>query len=97
MSLAADKVELTTTALPVKVTDGTATVELDGSGNVSIKGVKVTIEAQTDLELHGLNVTIKADTKLSVSGLSGEVNTTGQLNVNGGGMLGLKGGMVQIN
>jgi phage protein D len=97
MSIAADKVELTTTALPVKVTDGTATVELDGSGNVSIKGVKVTIEAQTDLELHGLNVTIKADTKLSVSGLSGEVNTTGQLNVNGGGMLGLKGGMVQIN
>jgi phage protein D len=97
MSVAADKVELTTTALPIKVTDGAATVELDGSGNVRIKGVKVTIEATSDLELHGLNVTIKADTKLSVSGLTGEVNTSGQLSVNGGGMLELKGGTVQIN
>lgn len=97
LSIAKDKVQLTTQALPIKLTDGAGSIEIDGQGNINIKGVKVSIDAQSDLELHGLNVSVKADTKISVSGLNGEFNTSAALNVSGGGQLALKAGLVQIN
>jgi type VI secretion system secreted protein VgrG len=78
------------------------------NGNITIKaagsltlesGTSMTIKAGTSLDLSsGTSLSVQAGTSLSLQG-----NTTAELKanasgtVNGGGMLALKGGMVQIN
>jgi uncharacterized protein involved in type VI secretion and phage assembly len=97
--LGADKLEVeVASGKPVTIKSGSASFEIDASQNVTIKGAKVTIQADTELDL-------KANSKVSVAsqgqldlqgsmvGLKGQATTQ----VEASGALTLKGGMVAIN
>jgi phage baseplate assembly protein gpV len=77
---------------------GESSFVIDQQGNITIKGKKITIQAQLDLVLEGMNVSAKANTKLEVQGNAMvDVKSNGLANVQASGPLALKGAMVNIN
>ena len=92
-----DQTTLDTKGKPLKITVGSAVVEIDDKGNVKISGDTISLKATKDLTLEGLNVTVKATQKIAVSGNIGEVKAMGQLNLEATGQASLKGAMVMIN
>jgi len=97
--LGADKLEVeVASGKPVTVKSGSASIELDASGNVAIKGNKVTIEAQTELALTGNSkVGVTSQGQLAVQGSMVSVKGQGTTSVEASGPLTLKGAMVAIN
>lgn len=82
---------------PVSVT-AKQNVEISTStGDVSIKGKKVTIESSTDLELKGVNVKATAQANAEVSGAMAKVAGSATVELSGGAMATVKGAMVRIN
>lgn len=82
---------------PLTVRAGEASVSFDDQGNVTIRGVKVTIEAKTE-------VTVKGGSKAALSAPEAAVEATGKVSVKGAmaslegsGQCTVKGGMVAIN
>jgi phage protein D/phage baseplate assembly protein gpV len=83
---------------PFLIKVGDASIEIDAQGNISIKGMKISIEAQQDL-------TLKATTQLQAEGTAGislkgataELKGDGTATVESGGNTAIKGGMVMIN
>ncbi|MDQ1706420.1 MAG: hypothetical protein QOF18_2786 [Frankiaceae bacterium] len=72
LRVGADKVDLTTPDdVPVKVTAGQGSFEIDGHGNITLKGQKITIDAVQQLDLHGAQVGVKADQQLALEGSLG--------------------------
>ena len=96
-----DKVQVTVPdGVPVEIkAGGKASFIIDNQGNVTIKGQKVTIEAQQDLTLKSASavVSVTAATELKLEGAKFALKGSTQGEVNGGGTLAVKGGMVQIN
>ncbi|MCW2540385.1 MAG: Rhs element Vgr protein [Frankiales bacterium] len=83
---------------PISIKSGTASFEIDASNNVTIKGNKVTIEAQTELALKA-NTTLSATSQAQLNLQGGMVSVKGQgtASVEASGPLTLKGAMVAIN
>lgn len=83
---------------PIKLTAGQASIELDGQGNVVIKGMKVTVQAQTDLELKGAQVKAEAQATMQLQAqASAELKANGMVTVESSGSTAVKGSIVQIN
>ncbi len=97
--LGADKLELeVASGKPITIKSGSASFEIDASGNVTIKGNKVTIEAQTELALTGNSkVGVTSQGQLAVQGSMVSVKGQGTTSVEASGPLTLKGAMVAIN
>lgn len=97
--LGADKLEIeVASGKPVSIKSGTASFEIDASQNVTIKGNKVTIEAQTELALTGNSkVGVTSQGQLAVQGAMVSVKGQGTTSVEASGPLTLKGAMVAIN
>lgn len=76
---------------PIEVTAGDASIQLTKSGDITLKGMNVTIQAESNLKLQGLEVSAQADTNLTLdgkvkAGLSGaivEVQSQGPAKVAG--------------
>jgi uncharacterized protein involved in type VI secretion and phage assembly len=97
--LGADKLELeVASGKPISIKAGSASFEIDASQNVTIKGNKVTIEAQTELALTGNSkVGVTSQGQLAVQGSMVAVKGQGTTSVEASGPLTLKGAMVAIN
>ena len=97
--LGADKLEIEVAGgKPVSIKAGSASFEIDASQNVTIKGNKVTIEAQTELALTGNSkVGVTSQGQLAVQGSMVSVKGQGTTSVEASGPLTLKGAMVAIN
>jgi uncharacterized protein involved in type VI secretion and phage assembly len=97
--LGADKLEIEVAGgKPVSIKSGSASFEIDASQNVTIKGNKVTIEAQTELALTGNSkVGVTSQGQLAVQGSMVAVKGQGTTSVEASGPLTLKGAMVAIN
>jgi uncharacterized protein (DUF2345 family) len=97
--LGADKLEIeVASGKPISIKSGTASFEIDASQNVTIKGNKVTIEAQTELALTGNSkVAVTSQGQLAVQGSMVSVKGQGTTSVEASGPLTLKGAMVAIN
>lgn len=94
-----EKVELTSNKKPLKLTDGDAVVELNGSGNISVKGKKVSIDGGTgDVEIKGTNVKITAQANVQISA-SAQFKAEGKAgaNLETTAIAVVKGSMVKIN
>lgn len=98
LHLAQDKVEIEANSKPLTIKSGQASIAFDANGGITIKGQKVTIEAQTDLALNGTNVKVagkanvelKANAQFKASGNAGANLETSAIAV-------VKGSMVKIN
>jgi phage baseplate assembly protein gpV len=100
--LGKDKVQITVPdSVPVEIKAGAkASFTIDAQGNVTIRGQKVSIEAQQELSVKsaaGAVVVSAAAGDLKMDGLRFALKGTAAGEVNAAGSLALKGGMVQIN
>jgi len=97
--LGADKLEVeVASGKPISIKSGGASFEIDASQNVTIKGTKITIEAQSELALSGNSkVGVTSQGQLSLSGTSTELKGEANATVQASGPLALKGAMVAIN
>jgi uncharacterized protein involved in type VI secretion and phage assembly len=82
---------------PITVT-GRQNVDVSSaSGDITLKGKKITIEASADLELSGLNVTVTAKSAAEVKGATAKVSGDATAELSGGATTTVKGGLVRIN
>ncbi|HEU5270760.1 MAG TPA: VgrG-related protein [Jatrophihabitans sp.] len=97
--LGADKLEVEVAAgKPVSIKSGSASFEIDASQNVTIKGTKVTIQADTELDLKGNSkVSVASQGQLDLQGSMTSLKGQATTQVEASGALTLKGGMVAIN
>jgi uncharacterized protein involved in type VI secretion and phage assembly len=82
---------------PITIQAGSTQVAFSQSGDISIKGANITIEAQQNLKLSGLQINITAQTQLQMQGQSQASLQGAMLSLQGDGTASLKGGIVQIN
>lgn len=95
-----DKVQVTSPdAVPIELTSGgQSSIKMDGNGNIAIKGLKVSIEAQTDVEIKAnAKVAIEAQAELGLKGAAKAELQGALVNVTAQGPLAAKGAIVQIN
>jgi type VI secretion system secreted protein VgrG len=99
----AQSIEMTAqTGLTLKV--GSSSIEMTPSG-ITLSAPKVDITSTGQATLNGMGVTVQADTTAALKGLTAEVSGDvkakvsggAQAEVSGSGMLTLKGGVVMIN
>lgn len=84
--------------VPLALKAGTqSSMTFDGKGNIVIKGLKVTIEATTDLELKGLNIKGTAMAQLGLEGTAMAQLKGALVTVQASGVAAVKGALVQIN
>lgn len=97
--LGADKLDIeVASGKPISIKSGSASFEIDASQNVTIKGNKVTIEAQTELALKGNSkVAVTSQGQLAAQGSMVAIKGQGTTSVEASGPLTLKGAMVAIN
>lgn len=67
------------------------------SGNVSIKGTAITVEAKGDLTLKGVNVTVTAQAAAEISGLTAKVSGQTTAELSASATTTVRGGLVRIN
>jgi phage protein D len=97
LNLAQDKVELVANQKPLTIKSGQGSIEFDAQGNITIKGQKVTIQAQMDLALNGLNVKAEAKAQMGLKA-TGPFKAEGALaNLESQGITTVKGSLVKIN
>ena len=98
LNLAQDKVELEANSKPLTIKSGDASIEFDASGNITITGKKITLDAGTgDVAMSGNNV--KADAKAGITlAAKGPFKAEGAMaNLESKGITTVKGSMVKIN
>jgi uncharacterized protein involved in type VI secretion and phage assembly len=82
---------------PVTVTAKKDVVVSSQTGDIAMKGKKITVAATADLELTGANVNVTAKAAAALEGATAKVAGSGTAELSGGGMTTVKGGMVRIN
>jgi uncharacterized protein involved in type VI secretion and phage assembly len=82
---------------PITVKSGSAQVQIDGSGNIALKGLKVTIEGETEVVITAPQVKVNGKAQVEVAGQMVSVKGEATTQVQANGILTLKGGMVAIN
>ncbi len=92
-----DRLDIESVRLPLKISNGQASITMDEQGNITMEGTKISIRASQDLTLEGLNVEAKANVKLAVQGTTVQVKANATGSVEAGGPLALKGAIVAIN
>ncbi len=83
---------------PFAITVGSSSIEFDGKGNITIKGLKISIQANSDVDIQAqANLTGKGTAKVSWQGAQAELKGDTQVTVQGGLQASLKGAIVKIN
>ncbi len=82
---------------PITIKSGTASIQIDAQGQITIAGKKITLKADTDVELSGLNITAKANVKASLGGATVELKGQGMVDISASGPVKAAGNPVMIN
>ncbi len=83
---------------PFAITVGSSSIEFDGNGNITIKGLKISFQADQDIDIQAkANLTGKGTAKVSWQGAQAELKGDTQVTVQGGLQAALKGAIVKIN
>ncbi len=94
-----EKVELwATDGKPLQLKSGQATVTLKNQGDIELKGINISIDAQQALKLSGTTVDIKANTNLTAEA-SGQLQLkgTGPSKLESAAILEIKGTLLKFN
>jgi uncharacterized protein involved in type VI secretion and phage assembly len=84
--------------VPLTIQAGDSQVAISDSGDITVKGVNITIQAQANLKLSGAQVSIEADSTLQMSAnATAALKANATLSLEGTAQASLKGGIVQIN
>jgi uncharacterized protein (DUF2345 family) len=82
---------------PLTIKAGNTSMSFSDDGSISIQGTNITIKAQQNLSLEGLQGSIKANGRLNVQANAEATFKGTVVQVEGSGVVGVKGGIVQIN
>ncbi len=82
---------------PLTIKAGNTQVAFSNTGDVTIKGANVTIQADQSLKLSGVQISVSADSQLQMQGQSQASLKGAVLQLEGEGSAALKGAIVQIN
>ncbi|MBT0768212.1 hypothetical protein KIH74_04715 [Kineosporia sp. J2-2] len=85
------------TGTPLKLVAGQASITLDASGKVEIKGVSVSVIGQTSVSVSGLQVSAKADAALTLEGAASTSVKGATVSVSADALASVKGASVAIN
>lgn len=94
------KQELTATVpsgVPIKLTSGSASIEITKDGSITMTAKKISLKADTDVEFSGVNVTATANAKFAASGAIVEAKANGQAELSASGVVSIKGASVMVN
>jgi phage baseplate assembly protein gpV/phage protein D len=83
--------------IPVTIKAADTQFAISKTGDVTIEGNNISIKAKQQLALEGVSTSLKATGSGQIQAATLDVKANGTASVDGGGMLALKGGMVQIN
>jgi hypothetical protein len=100
LRMGGDKAEVTSPdGVPIEFSaGGQSSIKFDGNGNIAIKGVKVTIDAQAELTLNSqAKMGLKAAAELEMEAQAKAELKGAMVNVTAQGPLAAKGAIVQIN
>jgi uncharacterized protein involved in type VI secretion and phage assembly len=99
LRLGKDRVDVEAPAgVPLTIKVGTASIEFDGNGAITIDATKITVKAAQDLTLQSsATATLKATTQLALSGMTTSLKAQAQGVVQAEGVQEVKGAMVKIN
>jgi hypothetical protein len=98
MLVGADKVEVVAPAdVPISIKNAQGSFDIDGQGNITIKGTKITLEGLQEVEIKAPQIAVTADAQLDLksngpAGMKGAV-----IQVESQGPLMAKGATVMIN
>jgi phage protein D len=95
--LGQDKVQLISNDKAIEIKHNRAQIVLTDSGDITLKGMNITIDAQQDLKISALNVTTKAKVKSATEAVVVEVKGSGTTTIESTGMTQVKGAAVKIN
>jgi hypothetical protein len=83
---------------PVTIKAGSAQFEISAAGDVTIEGNNITLKAKQKVQIEGMaGAVLKSDAQAQVQGLTLDLKGQASGSIDGGGVLTVKGGMVQIN
>lgn len=82
----------------ITIENDQASIIMSDSGDITLKGQKITIEAQQDLTLKGTNIKASSTANAELkAGATLELKASASAKLDGGGMTEVKGGMVKVN
>lgn len=82
---------------PIKVTSGNASIAIAANGDVSVKGVNVTLEATAKLALKAPQIEVKGQAAVKVES-AGQLEAKGAMvTVQGSGVTQIKGSLLKLN
>jgi uncharacterized protein involved in type VI secretion and phage assembly len=82
---------------PLTIQAGSSKIAFSDTGDITIQGPNITIQAQQNLKLSGLQVNVSADSALKMQGGTQASLQGAVLELQGDAQASLKGGIVQIN
>lgn len=84
---------------PITIKAGDKTIKIDGSGNITVKGQKVTIEAAGgDVELKGTNIKLTAQANVQIqANAKVDIKGNAPVTLESSAITNVKGSMVKIN
>ena len=100
LRMGGDKAEVTSPdGVPVEFSAGAqSSIKFDGNGNITIKGLKIVIDAETEVDIKSnAKVAVKAQAELGLEGAAKAELKGAMVNVTAQGPLAAKGAIVQIN
>src|SRR5439155_2738761 len=100
LRMGGDKAEVTSPdGVPIEFSaGGQSSIKFDGQGNIAIKGVKVSIEAEVEVNIKSqAKIAVQAQAELSLEAQAKAELKGALVNVTAQGPLAAKGAIVQIN
>ncbi len=83
--------------VPLKLSSGSAFIEFDGKGGITIDATTISIKAKTKVQVTAVDVEATANAGLKLQGTQASLKGTAMGVVEAGGILEVKGAMVKIN
>ncbi|MFN8075062.1 MAG: phage baseplate assembly protein V [Kineosporiaceae bacterium] len=85
------------TGVPLTITAGASSIELDGAGKVALKGAEISVKGTVSVTIEAPQVTLTATGPLKASGATVAVEGRAQATLEAAGQTVVKGGVVMIN
>ncbi|WP_309133545.1 phage baseplate assembly protein V [Cellulomonas sp.] len=83
--------------VPLKITAGSSSIELDGRGRITVSGTDVEVRATNELRLSGATVKVEGKGRVEVTGPQVALKASGMAEVSATGMTKVAGNPVAIN
>ncbi|MBO3094619.1 phage baseplate assembly protein V [Cellulomonas dongxiuzhuiae] len=83
--------------IPLRIVAGSSSIELDGTGRVTVRGTDIELQADNELRLKGTTVKIEGTAKVEITGAQVALKASGTAEISASGPTKVVGNPVAIN